>query len=155
VQLEDQTVLRSEEEILKSPIPILDMVKTDDRVRIRFKDQTEAQNFYLSHIEIFDDGELITNLWDVFNDDVITENMEESLIIDGIKDGQTVKITAYTINFNTFQFYSNVFKTESDLLLASLIPPINLEGNIINSSTNQLALGNFGIAGFSTMTMDF
>ncbi|MBQ4820748.1 DUF4249 family protein [Aquimarina sp. MMG016] len=156
VMLQDQTMYRSEEEILKPPIPILDLVKIDNTVRITFRDQLGEQNFYLGRIEILRNGTLLTNELLVFNDTIITDDLEESLEISIVNDGDTVRVSAYTINFNTFQFYSNILGEDRDNLdISSLFSPINIVGNITNTTTNKLALGNFGVAGFSTMTMDF
>jgi len=156
VMLPDQTTLKSEEEILKPPVPILDMVKTGNTVRITFRDQIGQQNFYLSRIEVLRDGEIITNVLNVFSDTVVTENLEEYLDISGINDGETVRISAYNINFNTFQFYNNIIREDqNDIEVLTLFLTTNIIGNITDTTTNKLALGNFGIAGFSTMTMDF
>ena len=155
VTLEDGTVLKSEEEILKAPIPILNMEKTDDIVQINFTDQTEDQNFYLFQIEVFNGNELISDDFYLFNDTIVTENLESNIKIDGINDGETVKFTAHNINFNTFQFYFNVLNVTDDFALSSLFLPTNIVGNVTNISTNELALGNFGVSGYSTLTMDF
>jgi len=156
VTLQDQSVLISEEEILKPPIPILDMVRTGTTVRITFRDQIGEQNFYLIRIEILRDDIIIEDELLVFNDTVVTENLEEYLSISGINDGDTVRVSAYNINFNTFQFYNNILLEDRiDLELLSLFLTTNIVGNITNTTTNKLALGNFGIAGFSSLIMDF
>lgn len=156
VILQDQTVLRSEEEILKAPIPIIDMVKNGNTVRITFTDQIGEQNFYLIRTEVLRDGVLISDIWEVFNDRFIDENLEEFLDIGNINNGDTVRVSANNINFNTFQFYRNVYgRLDDDLGLSSFFLPINIVGNVVNTTTNELVLGNFGVAGFSTMTMNF
>jgi len=156
IMLPDQTTLKSEEELLKQPIPIIDMVKTGNTVRITFRDQIGEQNFYLSRIEVLRDEVVIVKDLAVFNDTVVTENLEEYLSLSGINDGDTVRVSAYNINFNTFQFYNNIIlESGIDLELLSLFLTTNIVGNITNTTTNKLVLGNFGIAGFSTMTMDF
>ena len=86
---------------------------------------------------------------------LVTENLENNIKIDGINDGETVKFTAHNINFNTFQFYFNVLNVTDDFALSSLFLPTNIVGNVTNISTNELALGNFGVSGYSTLTMDF
>ncbi|MDB4292416.1 DUF4249 domain-containing protein [Maribacter sp.] len=155
VILQDQTVLKSEEEILKTPIPIISMVKNGSTVRVTVTDQIEEENFYLVRLEVLKDGTLISDNYGIFNDTVIEENLEEFVEIDNVNDGETVRASIYNINFNTFQFYDNVFRAQDDLGLSALFSPINLEGNVTNTTTNELALGNFGIAGFSTLTIDF
>ncbi len=155
VTLQDQTMLRSEEEILNPPISITDMVKTNNTVRIRFSDPIEEQNFYITRIEVLKDGELISNNVDVFSDVIRNDNSEIFLDISGVSTGNTVRTRIYNINFNTFQFYLNVFGGENDLGLSSLFLPVDVVGNVTNTTINELALGNFGIAGFSTMTTNF
>ncbi|MEM7484943.1 MAG: DUF4249 family protein [Bacteroidota bacterium] len=155
VMLQDQTILKSEEEVLRQPIPILDMVKNDNTVRITFTGPIDEQNFYLIRVEVLKDGELISDNIDVFNDRIMNENPEKFLDIGNIKNDETVRVSINNINFSTFQFYLNVFGGENDFDFASLFLPINIVGNVTNIATNELALGNFGVAGISTMTMDF
>ncbi|GAA3516896.1 hypothetical protein GCM10022393_33720 [Aquimarina addita] len=154
--LQDQTVLTSEEEILKPSIPIISMVKTGDIVRVTVTDQIEDENFYLVQFEVLKDGILIDEFLGVFNDSFVTDNLEEFIEIDGIREGDTVRASIYNINFNTFQFYANLLNNlDDDLVLSSLFTPTNIVGNITNTTINEQALGNFGIAGFSSMTKDF
>jgi hypothetical protein len=155
VILQDESILRSEEEILKPPVPIISMVKNGGTVRVTITDQVEEENFYLVRLEVFRDGRLFFENRGVFNDNIIDENLEEFVEIDNVNDGDTVRASIYNINFNTFQFYDNVFRTSDDLGLSALLSPINIVGNVTNITTNELALGNFGVAGFSTMTMEF
>lgn len=155
VTLEDETVLQSEKEIMKPPILILGMEKTDDVVKITFSDQTDAQNFYLIQMDVSRDNELISEDFFLINDITLTENLEESISINDINDGDTVEVNIYNINFNTFQFYFNILGIEDDLALSSLFLPINIVGNMTNITTNELTLGNFGIAGFSSLSTEF
>lgn len=156
VMLQDQIVLRSEEEILTPSIPIMDMVKNGDIVRITITGPIDVQNFYLYRVEILKDGVLISDDIGVGNDRIINENPEKFLDIGDINEGDTLRVSLHNINFNTFQFYVNVVSNQLDEAgVSALFSPINIVGNITNTTTNKLALGNFGIAGFSTMTMDF
>ncbi len=155
VILQDQTVLKSEEEILKTPVPILSMVKNGDLVRLTVTDQIGEENFYLVLFEVLNDGAFVFDYWGVFNDTFVNEDLEEFVQINGVNDGDTVQASIYNINFNTFQFYDNILRAQDDLGLSSLFLPINIVGNVTNTTTKKLALGNFGIAGFSTITVDF
>ncbi len=156
VMLQDQTVLKSEEEILKPPIPILDIVKTDDSIRITSTGPIDEQNFYLIEIEILEDGVLISDGLVVANDRIINEQEEKFIFLDGINAGETIRININNINFTTFQFYANVVRNQREEPgVSSLFLPINIVGNITNTTTNRLALGNFGVAGLTTITMDF
>lgn len=155
VVLKDQTILKSEEEILKNPIPIISMEKNEDLVKVTFTDQTEAQNYFLIRIEQDRDAVLVSDDWFVFNDTVVTNNLENFINIGAVNEGDSLRVSIYNINFNTFQFYFNVLNEEDDTALSTLFLPINIVGNITNITTNKQALGNFGIAGFSTMTMGF
>jgi len=155
VVLDDTTILQSEEEVMKAPVSILGMQKIDDVVKITFEDQTDSQNFYLFQIDVFEDDELIEEYTLLINDTNVTENLEESISLENVNDGNTVKVDIYNLNFNTFQFYYNVFSVEDDLSLSSLFLPSNIVGNITNITTDELALGNFGITGYSTMVVEF
>ncbi len=156
VILQDQTVLISEEEILTSPIPIMNMVKNGNTVEISFIGPLDVQNFYLFRIEILRDDVLLSNNFGIGLDRIVNENEEKFLTIGDIKDGETVRVSLHNINYTTFQFYSNVVSNlRNEPELASLFLPVNVVGNITNKTTNELVLGNFGVAGFSTMTKDF
>lgn len=155
VILQDQTILRSEEEILKPPILIKNMIKSEDHVRVTFIDQIDEENFFLIRLDVFKDGTLISDYWFVFDDTFVSENSEDYVEIDNINDGDTVRASIHNINFNTFQFYANVANTLDDFALSSIFLPINIVGNITNTATKELELGYFGVAGFSTMTKDF
>lgn len=69
-------------------------------------------------------------------------------------------VTLTHLNFDTYQFYQNItFQNQSNegsgddesgdpgRLFES--PPTNLTGNIVNTSTNRLILGNFGVISIS------
>ncbi|TSE03819.1 DUF4249 family protein [Aquimarina algiphila] len=156
VMLPDETVLISEEEILKSPIPIIDMVKNGNTVRVTFTSPIDEQNFYLIRSEALKNGELISDESGVFDDRAINEELEKNLDISyNISNGDALRISINNINFNTFQFYRNVLGNPDDLELSSLFLPINIVGNITNTTNSELTFGNFGIAGFSTMTINF
>jgi len=155
VMLEDETLLKSEEELLKSSIPILRMEKNEDVVQIIYADPTETQMFYFAQVEVFRENELIDEYIYLINDTQLSEDLEASLSVGNINEGDTVKVNFHHINFNTFQFYYNVFNVGDGINVASLFLPRSIVGNITNMTTNELALGNFSIAGFSTMTIDF
>jgi len=158
VMLQDQSVLVSEEEILKPPIPILDMVKTDDSIRITATGPIDEQNFYLLELEILEDGVLISDGLVLTNDRIINEEEEKFIFLDGIKPGETIRIHINNINFTTFQFYVNLLSNQVDEPeVSSLFAPINIVGNITitSTTTNELVLGNFGVAGVTTITADF
>ncbi len=155
VMLQDQSILISEEEILK-PIPIVDIVKTDDSIRVTSTGFADEQNFYLIEIEILEDGVLISDGLVLANDRIINEEEEISIFINEIKPGETVRININNINFTTFQFYVNVVSNQGDEPeVSSLFAPVNIVGNIKNTATNGLVLGNFGVAGLTTITADF
>ncbi|SEL67514.1 protein of unknown function [Aquimarina amphilecti] len=154
--LQDQTVLISEEEILRSPIPITDMEKTDDSIRITFTGPIDVQNFYLIQLEILKDGTLISDELIVSNDRIFNEEEEKILVITGMNEGETLNVNISNINFTTFQFYSNVISNQgNEPEVSSLFLPVNLVGNISNMTTNDLVLGNFGVAGLTPITIDF
>ncbi|WP_148639333.1 DUF4249 family protein [Aquimarina longa] len=155
VKLKDQTVLRSEEEILNPPIPIVDMVKKGNTIRITFIDPIEEENFYFIRVDIFRDEVLISKNLNLFDDRLTNQNSEKLLIIDDVNEGDRVRTTIYNLNFNTFQFYNNIYTNPNDPILSVIVLPTNSLGNVTNIATDELVLGNFGIAGFSTMTMDF
>ncbi|MBW1295463.1 DUF4249 family protein [Aquimarina litoralis] len=156
VMLQDETVFISEEEVLTPPIPIMDMVKNGNTVTLSITGPLDEQNFYLFRIEIIRDGILFSDEIGVGLDRIINENEEKFLTIGDINDGDTVKASLYNINYSTFQFYSNVVSNlGNEPEVSALFLPINLIGNIKNITTNEVALGNFGVAGFSVMTQDF
>lgn len=155
IMLQDQTTLQSEEELLKPPIPILSMERINNTVRVTFRDQIDEQNFYLIRAETLTDQMVISDNLFVVNDTAINEDLEEVFDIGNVVFTSAVRVSIYNINFTTFQFYSNILIDNDDLSLSTLFLPTNIVGNITNTTTNSLVLGNFGVAGFSTMTLDF
>jgi hypothetical protein len=62
------------------------------------------------------------------------------------------------LNYGTYQFYKNLIAQRDSNLVEDepgsparlfVTPPVNIIGNIINTSTNRFALGNFGLINVS------
>jgi len=155
VTLSDQTVFTSKEEILKPPLGIIDMVRTENEVRVTFENQINEQNFFFIRFELLKDNILINSGWDLFSDTATNTDAEEFILLSNINRGETLRVIVHNVNSDTFQFYRNIFGSPDDPYISTLFSPINLYGNVTNATTDKIALGNFGIAGFSTMTMDF
>lgn len=150
--LEDGTILKSEEEILKSPIG-LSITDFDDVIHINIEDPNDEENFYLIYTEIYNGDDLLFDTWSLIDD--INDDSEMYLVFSNQEEGVTLKMNLYNINFNTFQFYYNTLpQLENELDI--FFPPLNnLYGNITNIETNKLVLGNFGIAGYSHIVKEF
>lgn len=156
ILLANEAIFISEEEILTPPIPIMDMEKNGNTVTISITGPLDEQNFYLFDVEIIRDNVLISDDIGVGLDRIMGENEEKFLTISDINDGDIVTVNLHNINFPTFQFYSNVVSNlGNEPEVSALFLPINLIGNITNTTTNEVALGNFGVTGFSTMTKNF
>ncbi|MEP1488285.1 MAG: hypothetical protein ABJK28_07645 [Algibacter sp.] len=151
--LEDGTQFKSDEEILKPAIALTITETPNESIRVTIADPIDEENFYLFYVEYFKDDNLISDDRGLIDD--INDESELYLNIINHNEGVTVKVSLFNINFNTFQFYNNSLfqgENEVDIFFA---PLRNLYGNIINTSTNKIALGNFGIVGFSSVIKDF
>lgn len=156
ILLQDGTTFISEEEVLKSSLPLIKTLNENGTTGISFLDPINEDNFYLSHFEYFKDDTLSSDSWGLFNDLNEDSDMPFTIYtIGNLTDGGTVKVSLYNINFNTFQFYNNSLVQLDNDFDIFFSPLRNLYGNVTNTTTNKIALGNFGIAGFSTITMDF
>jgi len=174
VVLADGTVFKSKEELLKPIVPIISVEQSDsadDIATIKFNDPANDTNYYKFKIDLYFNGQSVSNNFSQSNDVVFDGNPEASVDIDLFKyedkdeedetqiEYDEVRVSFSNINFSSYQFYLNqslqIEASESDnsgdpsQLFAS--PPVNLLGNITNTSTNSIALGNFTVEAKSTV----
>jgi len=174
VVLADGTIFKSKEELLKPIVHIISIessINADDIATIKFNDPANDTNYYKFNIDLYFNGQLVSNNSSQSNDVVFNGNPEASVDIDLFKyqdedeedlfelEYNEVRVSFSNINFSSYQFYLNqslqVEATEGDSsfdpsqLFAS--PPVNLLGNITNVSTNSIALGNFTIEARSSV----
>ncbi|PHS07547.1 MAG: hypothetical protein COA88_08470 [Kordia sp.] len=172
--LADGTVFNSKEELLKPIVPIISIepsASADDIATINFNDPANDTNYYKFNIELYFNGQFVSNNSSLSNDVVFNGNSEASVDIDLFKyqdedeedefdfEYDEVRVSFSNINFSSYQFYLNqslqIEAFEGDesgdpsQLFAS--PPINLLGNITNISANSIALGNFTVEAKSTV----
>ena len=155
IVLEDQTRLISEEETLHPAIPIIDVVKNENTVQITYAEPLDEQSLFFIEVNISNNNEIISESLSLFDNRGVIEASERVFNINEVNTGDTVKVTIININFNTYQYYLNVFGNPEDFDTAAFFLPINHNGNIKNAVTNELVLGNFVVAGFNTITMEF
>lgn len=166
VTLLDGTVFKSEEETLKPIVPIEAIeISNEDLVSISFSDPSNDRNFYTFGIDLFLNGQLVSSTTSESNDVVFDGNNNASVEIDLFRfndddedDEVTITYDALrarlqNINFSSYQFYlnqsaqieANDSESSGDPSQLFATPPVNLLGNITNTTTNKIALGNFTV----------
>lgn len=164
VTLLDGTIFRSEEEELKPIVPIQSIeISNEDIVSIQFEDPANDRNFYTFNIDLFLNGQLVSSTVSQSNDVVFDGNDNATVEIDLFRftdEDDEVTITYDTlrarlqnINFSSYQFYlnqsaqieANDSESSGDPSQLFATPPVNLLGNITNTTTNKIALGNFTV----------
>ena len=162
VELEDGTSFVSAEETLKEVVAINALtIKTDDILEIGFQDPANDRNFYSYTVELLEDNTVVSTNFSSSNDVIFDGNNNASVQIDLFREVgdeeeviypyyNNIRASLNNINFSSYQFYLNqslqndANQSEGggpDQLFAT--PPINLIGNLKNTTTNNLALGNF------------
>jgi hypothetical protein len=167
VTLLDGTIFKSEEETLKPVIPIESIeISIDSIVDIKFSDPANDRNFYRFGVDLFANGQPISSTFSESNDVVFDGNENASLGIELYEDNatavpyDTIRVYLQNINFSSFQFYINQSaqteandddESSGDPSRLFATPPVNLVGNIQNTATNNLALGNFTVLSESVL----
>lgn len=160
VTLEDGTKFKSISEQFKKPVPINKISKVNALTRVSFKDPVDEKNFYklraTSEIKQGSNISISTSDDKLVSDTFFNGNDDAFIDVD-IRVGTniTINATLMSLSYNTYQFYLNV-KAQQDAQVESednegdpnqlfAPPPVHLKGNILNTTTNRRALGNFGI----------
>lgn len=157
VILEDGTILKSDEEIMKSIIQIKEVKRENNSIVILYDDPVEEDNFYIYHFDFLENNDVLTNRFMILiNDSTFNgkENAEISIVDDYIKEGTTFKMSISNVSYTTYQYYSNLLSNQGEDEI-SLSTPANIIGNITNTNTNRRGLGNFSVSGFSSLSKEF
>ncbi len=153
--LVDDILYKSAEELLKTPIPIDNTLDVNNNTRIEFADPSDETNLYLARLVLYNNqNDLIFEEFAISND--VLFNGNENAFIDIFQPFDNNAITNLAqLNYGTYQFYRNLI-TQQDSNQGGDdesgspgrlfdLPPANITGNILNTSTNRYALGNFGV----------
>lgn len=174
VTLNDGTLFRSEEEILKKPVLINNVeIKNQDIANITFSDPGNETNFYQTNIELLNNGTVVSRNKAQSNDVVFNGNADASVEIDLISNQNEdddmfaviydkIRVTLGNINYSSYQFLLNLSiqqenndsESSGDPSQLFAAPPTSLFGNITNTATNRKALGNFTIVSVDTISLD-
>ena len=159
VTLEDGTLYRSSEEKLNAIVPIESFEFVDNTIKLGILDPESESNFYLSEVTFYNNSESVFDRFTVTSDALFNGNEDAFIeIIDVFDIGTPFDIELSSVSYNTFKFYqklliqidANSIGDDSggpDGLFAT--PPVNLKGNIVNTSNNKTAIGNFGVLAVS------
>jgi hypothetical protein len=154
----DNITYKSSQEILKTPISITNIEAVNGRLRAIFSDPQDEINHYLINFSFYDQYDnVVAEEYELSNDILFDGNPKAFIETSDYYFHRSSKRAAILthLNFETYQFYLNISAQEESneeyddeggdpgRLFAS--PSTNLTGNIINTSTNQFALGNFGV----------
>lgn len=155
VELSDGTIFKSsEEELLKTVVPINSIVAENDMTKVSFSDPLDDTNFYRLITLFYLDGQSDIITVELSNDVLFNGNSNAFIETLSYQNDYTEAILA-NLNYDTYQYYLNLQKQEIDIegyeeesgdpsrLFAP--PPVNLIGNILNTKSNRKALGNFGV----------
>jgi len=157
VELSNGTIFKSvEEELLKTVVPINSIVVENSMTRISFSDPDDDTNFYRL-ITLFYQNEQIEEVSIELSNDVLFNGNPNAFIETISLQNDRIEAVLANLNYDTYQYYLNLQKQEMDIegfndqetngdpsqLFAS--PPVNLEGNILNTKTKRKALGNFSV----------
>ncbi|EZH71613.1 hypothetical protein ATO12_06540 [Aquimarina atlantica] len=170
VRLTDGTLFKSKEELLKPVVLIKNTgIKNGDVLEIEFSDPGDDTNFYKFTVELFNEGQLVSSNTSQSNDVVFNGKESASVEVDlfRLQDDDEditvlydeIKVTFCNINFSSYQFYlnqslqleANDSESSGDPSQLFATPPVNLLGNITNSSSNTVVLGNFTVNSLSTV----
>ncbi len=167
IVLEDGTLYKSNEELLKEEIVIRDIEITKDYNRVIFSDPGDEINFYLINYRFYKNSTLALEVNNLTNDVLFNGNSNATFDSTEffIDNPDEVHVTIANLNYNTYQFYFNQFEqlesqitnsgSESDPGQLFWPPPANLTGNITNTSNNNRALGFFGVQSTSQLIKNF
>ena len=161
VELEDGTLYKSAEEQLKPVVKIDKISKTENILRVTFKDPETDRNFYKLEV-LSKNGATEMADYELTNDVLFNGNTNAYIEIGKELSGSEVSATLLNFNYTTYQFYVNISAQEEAQdgeegggpfqLFAP--PPVHLTGNIINTTTKRKALGNFGVVSVSTLSIN-
>ncbi|WP_108808991.1 DUF4249 family protein [Aquimarina spinulae] len=169
VRLNDGTLFKSKEELLKPVVPITNAkIKNLDILEIEFSDPGNDTNFYKFTVALFNEGQLISSNTSQSNDVVFNGKESASVEVDlfRLQDDEDIeiiyneiRITFCNINFSSYQFYlnqslqleANDSESSGDPSQLFATPPVNLLGNIMNSNSNKVVLGNFTVNAISAL----
>jgi len=153
----------SSPEQLKTPIAVTDIEVVGNQVRAIFNDPQNEINHYYAIFNFYDENDFFLFDETELSNDILFDGNENAFIetedTADFNGENKYGVTLMHLNFDTYQFYQNITiqnqSNEGDeeevgdpgRLFES--PPTNLTGNIINTSTNRLILGNFGVVSIS------
>lgn len=154
VTLADGTLYRSSEEKLNAIVPIDSYNFVDNTMKLGISDPDSESNFYFTSVSIYYNSSDVFNKFVVTSDALFNGNDEAFIEIEDVFNiGTPFDIELSNVSYNTFKFYEKLLiQTDAnnigddsgpDGLFAT--PPVNLKGNILNTSNNKTAIGNFGV----------
>lgn len=165
VILADGTTYESVHEPLKEPVQIKTISKVNGYPRVIFSDPGNETNFYQVHFSFYNNGSLISEVFELSNDILFNGN-ENAFIETLTSGGDILTVSLLNLNFHTYEYYVAAHEqyenqvdfgdpetTEPFLIFSK--PPINLIGNIRNTTTDRKALGFFGVFSFSYQEISF
>jgi len=181
VVLSNGVVFRSKEEIMLPVVNITQVTQNpgfNDVVNIQFADPANVTNFYKATVMAFNDDIQVSSNFTQSNDVLFNGNMQAIIEVDifpevsedeedeeELPEFDRLEVQLANINFNSYQFLlnqssqieanteANDNESGSPSQLFST-PPVNLLGNITNTSNNTIALGNFSVESIDVYTIE-
>jgi hypothetical protein len=163
VTLSDGNKFVSAEEQMKKAVPIATVdYESFYQVKVSFADPGTEHNYYLLESEFINKGKLFSKTFAVSDDVIFDGNASATVDLDIFYkpngDEETLKVSLSNINYSSYQFHLNRWKQKEDNDNNSSnqdngggpgpmfsTPPVNLYGNIKNSTDGTRVLGNFTV----------
>lgn len=155
VVLQDGTTYESVHEKLKIPVQIRNIDRIEGFSRVEFRDPENISNFYLVRYRFYNNSEVIATRFELSSDNLFDGN-DNAFIETQYIGGNGIGVSLQNLNFLTYQYYVTSFdqyenqvdfgspETVEPFLVFSK-PPMNLIGNIRNTTADETALGFFGV----------
>jgi len=181
VTLTNGTVFRSKDEVMLSVVGIAQASQNEafnDIVDIQFSDPANATNLYKANVMAFNNDTQISSNFTQSSDVLFNGNMQARIEVDifpeisedeedtsPLPEFNRLEIQLANINFESYQFLlnqtaqieanteANDNESGSPSQLFST-PPVNLLGNITNTSNNTVSLGNFSVQSIAVFTLE-
>ncbi|MEW7280821.1 hypothetical protein ABW636_19700 [Aquimarina sp. 2201CG1-2-11] len=159
VSIPNEDSFKSIPETLKEIVPIKSIEIVNNIPRIIFDDVENERNFYYLSIVYFIDFNPIDSDEIVINDILFDGNKDTFLEPEINKAFDILLVQLTHVNANTYQYLTNVdilrefrninIEGENPGELFST-PPVNVTGNMTNTTKSQTALGNFAAINYDT-----
>ncbi|MDY8134033.1 hypothetical protein [Aquimarina sp. 2201CG5-10] len=154
----------SAQEKMNPPVLIKEITKDNGNLRVIFNDPGNQANFYRVTISSSDTNNNFITRETQLSNDILFDGNENAFIEISEVFENNIEATLVNLNYDSYQFFLNVAAQEEandndgesgDPGPLFSPPPVNLTGNITNTTINKKALGNFSVISADSRTANF